>query len=29
MNLTLTDKTTDCDIDLWQTPTFITMMLDG
>ena len=26
MNLTLTDKTTDCDIDLWQTPTFITWM---
>ena len=26
MNLTLTDKTTDRDIDLWQTPTFITWM---
>lgn len=26
MNLTLTDKTTDCDIDLWQTPNFITWM---
>jgi len=26
MNLTLTDKDTGLDIDLWQTPTFITWM---
>jgi hypothetical protein len=26
MNLTLTDKDTGLDVDLWQTPTFITWM---